>query len=149
MFDCRFLLYMIDDGDWHSLEEVAKEIGWPKKRVVECCKRLAEARFVHFDEDKGEVRVQKWLLGYARGVWEKPGKRSSGSVVLSPESAVSLQETEIQNMLPLPIEITFYIVDGKLKEMVIERFEESKVEKEKPKNLSASSKEEYRIPLQP
>lgn len=112
---------MINDGNWHSIEELVLETGWAREQVMECAKKLADGRLIHFDEDKNEVRVQGWLINYARSVWEEPGKKNVGSVILSPKSIVKLQETEVENLLNLGVEISFVIVDEKLKHITIER----------------------------
>ncbi|MEM3703866.1 MAG: hypothetical protein QXX79_05575 [Candidatus Bathyarchaeia archaeon] len=62
MVDCRLLIYMINDGNWHSIEELVLETGWAREQVMECAKKLADGRLIHFDEDKNEVRVQGWLM---------------------------------------------------------------------------------------
>lgn len=117
----RFFFYTIDDGEWHRLEDVAADLGWSMETVVEAAKYLSQGHFIHYDEEKGEVRLQAWMMKFPRGVWEKPGKRSTGTVVISPEGTVTLQETVIQNCLDFDIEVGFRVVDERLEELAISK----------------------------
>lgn len=115
----RFLLYTIDDGQWHSLTDIAEELKWPKQRVHEVTRYLAKGRFIHYDEKAGKVKLQPWVKNYPRGEWVKPGKRSAGTVIIPPDGTVTLQETVIQNCLDKEVEVNFMIVDAKLVELLI------------------------------
>lgn len=115
----RFFLYLIDDGEWHGLGDIARVLDWPLETAVACAKYLAQGHFIHYDEEKGEVRLQPWFMRLPRGVWGKPGKRSAGTVTVPPEGTVTLQETAIQNCLDFDIEVGFTVVDEKLRDLVI------------------------------
>lgn len=115
----RFLLYTIDDGQWHSLTEIAKELEWPMQRVVEVAKYLAQGRFIHYDEQAGNMKLQPWVRKYPRGEWTKPGKRSTGTVIIPPDGSVTLQGTVIHNSLDAEVEVYFMAVDEKLAELLI------------------------------
>jgi len=120
----RLFLYSIDDGEWHSLSDVARDLDWPMERVVKAAEYFSQGRIIHYDEEKGQVRLQAWLMKFPRGEWVKPGKRSTGSVIISPEGTVTLQETMIQNWLDFDIEVGFRVVDEKLEELVISKLEQ-------------------------
>lgn len=117
----RFFLYVIDDGGWHNLSEIAEELEWPMDRAVECAQYLAEGQLIHYDEKKKEVRLQEWVRKYPRGEWVKPGKKSTGTVIISKGGTVTLQETVVCNNLDFPIEVGFLVVDEKLKEFLISK----------------------------
>ena len=119
----RFMLYAIDDGEWHSLGEVAEMLEWAMQRVVETARYFAKGRFIHFDEEAGKVKLQPWVNKFPRGEWAGPGKRSTGTVCVPPDGSVTLQETLLQNGLDLEVEIDFLIKDGKLVELLITRSE--------------------------
>lgn len=119
----RFLLYAIDDGEWHSLSEVAEELEKPMQWAVEAAKYFAQGRFIHYDEKADKVKLQPWVRKYPRGEWVKPGQRSTGTVSVPSDGSVTLQETLIQNGLDVETEISFMIVDGKLVELIITKCE--------------------------
>jgi len=121
----RFLLYSIDDGDWHSVAEIAEELEWSTQDVVEACKYLAQGRFIHFDEQAGKVKLQPWVRNYPRGEWIKLGKRSMGTISIPPDGSVILQETLIQNGLEAEAEVYFMVVDDKLVELLISKHKQA------------------------
>ena len=113
------MLYTIDDGDWHSLTEIAEELEWPMQRVVEVTRYLAQGRFIHYDEHAGKAKLQPWVRKYPRGEWIKPGKRSAGTVIIPPDGSVTLQEILIHNCLEAEVEVNFMVVDERLVELLI------------------------------
>lgn len=117
----RFLLYMIDDGEWHSLTEIAEELEWSTQRVVDGVKYFAQGSFIDYDEKDGKVKLQPWVRRYPRGEWNEPGKRSIGTVVIPSDGTVTLQETVIHSCLNAEIEVDFLVVDDKLVELLINK----------------------------
>lgn len=117
----RFLLYVIDDGEWHNISEVAQALEWSEEEAVDVVRYLAKGRFIHFDEDTGKVKLGPWVKRYPRGEWTEPGKRSTGAVSIPPNGSITLQETQIQNDLDVEAELYFSVEDGKLVELLISR----------------------------
>lgn len=117
----RFLLYVMDDGEWHNISEVAQALEWPEEEAVDVARYLAKGRFIHFDEDTGKVKLEPWVKKYRRGEWIEPGKRSTGAVSIPPNGSITLQETQIQNDLDVEAELYFLVEDGKLVELLISR----------------------------
>ena len=118
----RYFLYVIEDGEWHRLEDVAEELGISKSRVVRAAERLSDMRFIHYDRQKEAVKIQNWLKNnLPMEEWEKPGKKSTGSVVIDRGGNISIQGTTIYNELEFDVEIIFRVVDGKLAEISIGR----------------------------
>ena len=115
----RFLLYLVDDGEWHSLSEIADELEWSVSRVLKVTKYLAQGRFIYYDEQKEKVKLQPWVRDYPRGEWLKPGKRSIGTICIPSDGNVTLQKTLIHNCLQAEVEVNFMIVDGDLVELLI------------------------------
>ena len=115
----RYFLYVIEDGEWHRLEDVAEELGISKSRVLRAAERLSDMRFIHYDRQKEVVKIQNWLKNLPREEWEKPGKKSTGSVVIDRGGNVTIQDTTIYNELEFDVEIIFRVVDGKLAEISI------------------------------
>ncbi len=145
----RFFLYTIDDGEWHSLQDVARDLNWPLETALECAKYLAQGHFIHYEEEKGDVRIQAWLMKFPRGVWGEPGKRSAGTVFIPPEGTVTLQKTVVCNDLDIDIEVEFSVINEKLEELAI-----SKGHKREAKVKTEEGQQGYdadtlkRIPLQ-
>jgi hypothetical protein len=119
----RFLLYTIDDGEWHTLTQVAKELEWSIQKVLKVTRYLAQGRFIHYEEQTEKVKLQPWVRKFPRGEWTKPGKRSTGTVLIPPDGSVTLQETVIHNTLEAEVEVTFMILDEKLAELLITKAE--------------------------
>jgi len=115
----RFLLYLVDDGEWHSLSEIADELEWSVSRVLKVTKYLAQGRFIYYDEQKEKVKLQPWVRDYPRGEWLKPGKRSIGTICIPSDGNVTLQKTLIHNCLESEVEVSFMIVDRDLVELLI------------------------------
>jgi hypothetical protein len=113
------MLYALDDGDWHSLTEVAEELDWSMSEAIEVARYFARGRFIHFDEDTGKVKLQPWVKKYPRGKWVKPGKRSIGAVSIPADGSVMLQETLVHNGFDVEVEVNFMVVDEKLAEIFI------------------------------
>ena len=119
----RFLLYTLDDGEWHSLTKIAEELEWPKQRIIEVAKYLAQGCFIHYDEQDGKVKLQQWVRRCPRGEWIKPDKRSVGTVIIPRDGSVTLQETVIHNCLEEEVEANFMVADEKLVELLITKSE--------------------------
>ena len=117
----RFLLYVIDDGEWHSLSEVAKALEWQEEETADVAKYLAKGRFIDYDEETKKVKLEPWVKKYPRGEWTGPGKRSTGTVKLPPDGSITLQETQIHNDLDIETELYFLVEDGKLVELLISK----------------------------
>jgi len=119
----RFLLYTIDDGEWHTLTQVAKELEWSIQKVLKVTQYLAQGRFINYEEHTEKVKLQPWVRTFPRGEWIKPGKRSTGTVLIPPDGSVTLQETVIHNTLEAEVEVTFMVLDEKLAELLITKAE--------------------------
>ena len=115
----HFLFYTIDDGEWHTITEIAKELKWPIQRVIEVTKYLAQGRFIHHDEQAGKVKLQPWVKKLPHGEWINPGKRSIGTIMIPPDGSITLQKTLIHNCLEEEVEADFMIVDENLVELLI------------------------------
>jgi len=130
----RFLLYTIDDGEWHTITEIAKELEWPTNRVIEVTKYLAQGRFIHYDKQTANVKLQPWVRKFPKGEWIKPDKRSMGTVIIPPDGSVTLQKTVIHNCLEAEIEADFMVVDENLVELLV-----TKSKKDSPQPSSETS----------
>lgn len=113
------MLYAIDDGEWHTITEIAKELEWPIQKVLKLTKYLAQGRFIHHNEQAGKVKLQTWVKKLPRGEWIKPDKRSIGTIMIPPDGSITLQKTVIHNCLETEIEADFMVVDENLVELLV------------------------------
>lgn len=123
----RFFLYVIEDGRWHRLEDVAEELGISLSRVREAADYLDKV-FIEYDREKGEVRIKDWVKGLPRGEWVESGKKSFGSVIVPKGGNVKVQDVEISNNLDVDVEVTFMVAEEKLKHVSIGKLEKAKPE---------------------
>jgi len=116
-----FFLHLLDDGERHSLSDVASELNWSLEKTVEYARYLARGDIIHYDEERGMVKIQDWMLKLPRDLGDKPGKRSVGSVILPPEGDITIQETTIYNDLDFDVEVVLTVVDGRLREIAVSK----------------------------
>jgi hypothetical protein len=117
----RVFLYLLDDGEWHSLAELAEALGWSVDRVAEVARRFSEVEVVDFDGD-GRVRLQPWITKLPRGDWVRDGKTSVGSFIIPPEGGVTIQGVDVRNFLDVSIEVYVRVINEKLRELGISKF---------------------------
>jgi hypothetical protein len=120
----RFFLYVIEDGRWHRLDDVAEELGISLSRVREAADYLDNV-FIEYDREKGEVRIKDWVKGFPRGEWTEPGKKSYGTVIIPKGGSIRVQDVEISNDLDLDVEVTFMVTDERLKHVSIGKLEKA------------------------
>jgi len=112
---------MIEDGKWHKLSEIAEELNLPLERITNIANYLSKGRFIHYDEERGEIRIQEWIKQLPKAEWTKNKGKSLGTVIIQKGTVVSIQGTLIHNELDTDIEVNFLIKDGKLKEIQVDK----------------------------
>jgi hypothetical protein len=120
----RFFLYVIEDGCWHRIEDVAEELGISLSRVREAADYLDNV-FIEYDREKGEVRIKDWVKRFPAGEWTEPGKKSFGTVIIPRGGSIRVQDVEISNDLDLDVEVTFMVAEEKLKHVSIGKLEKA------------------------
>ena len=55
---CEKLFTTIKDGAWHSLNELAGQIGIPVDKLVVCARDLCDKGIARFQEDTREIRIE-------------------------------------------------------------------------------------------
>ncbi|MEM2906307.1 MAG: hypothetical protein QW587_11330 [Candidatus Bathyarchaeia archaeon] len=59
------LLNLLEDGDWHSMDQIAAKLRIPEEKLLIALRFLSEFSFVEFREEWREARVtahtRKWL----------------------------------------------------------------------------------------
>ncbi len=54
----KFLEYIAEDGEWHSLNEVTAYLQLRKDEVMEIAKFFARFGFIHLDETRRKVKIE-------------------------------------------------------------------------------------------
>jgi hypothetical protein len=103
----RFL-NLIQDGTWHNLKTLSKKFRIPKKKLENLSELLAVPSIVEYNPEKSQVKIRKrWRKLLENTDTEGRSKRAAvGTVVLPPESAVSIQGVQLTNLLEKEIEIS-------------------------------------------
>ena len=116
----RTLLKLIDDGEWHSLSDLAEKLKASPDEVIEMVKALSEYRVVEHEEEAEKVRLSSWVRNLPADVEVEEGKVALGSIILPPEGNITIQDTVISNFTDNDLELGIRI-DKKLKELAISK----------------------------
>lgn len=113
-------LSQLQDGNWHSLKEVAKDSGIPKKRLATLSKLLARPNIIEYRSKKSQVKIKKsWQrLLENTDVEESGTKAAVGSIILPPEGTIRVQGVRMTNLLETEIEMNVR-VGKKLEEIAL------------------------------
>lgn len=117
----RVFLYLLDDGEWHGLSDIAEALSWPLDRVAEVARRYSGVHVVDFEEEAGRVRLQSWVMKLPRGEWVREGKASVGTFIIPPEGGMTIQGVEVRNLLDIDVEVGVRVIDDKLRELAISK----------------------------
>ena len=116
----RNLLELIEDGEWHSLSELAEKLKASPGDLTEMAKALSECRVVEHEEKAEKVRLTPWAKNLVADVELEEGKVAVGSIILPPEGNVTIQDTVISNFTDNNLELGLRI-DKKLRELAISK----------------------------
>lgn len=114
------ILRLIDDGKWHSLPDLAEELGAPPDQLAETVKSLSEYNLVEFEEEAERVRLSSWVRKFPAAVEVEEGKPAVGTIIIPPGGSITIQETLISNLTDTDIELSVRI-DRKIRELAISR----------------------------
>jgi len=59
-------LWLLDDGGWHRIDDVAMKLGWAQSRTRRLAEFLSEHGLVHYRESDGSVMIDLELLDLLR-----------------------------------------------------------------------------------
>ena len=119
MQECPFF-NLIEDGQWHRIKDLAKELNLPLEKVVQIITCLAKAKLIDYNEKTKEVKLQKWIKNLPALKCNKNSKRSIGTLILPRNGgSAEIQEITIHNNSNLDLELDFLIENGKIKEISI------------------------------
>lgn len=117
---------ILEDGAWHSLNEIAEELGVPIEKLAHYCENISKHQVIEYDVCSGKVRIGHKLMSMimklraheeAEAEWERIG---AGTAIIPPQKNFQIHGVTVQNMTEqdLKIEFTF---NTKLKEIVISK----------------------------
>jgi hypothetical protein len=113
----RLLLHLLEDGKWHSVNDLAEELGWNAKEVVRAA--ISVSPLVDFENESKRVRLRSWVMRVPARVETKGGKASVGSVIIPTEGNVTIQNVVIGNCTDVDIELGVRVIDERLRELMI------------------------------
>ena len=113
----RLLLHLLEDGKWHSVNELAEELGWNSKEVARAA--ISASPLVDFEDESKRVRLRSWVMRVPAPVKSGRRKASVGSVIIPTEGNVTIQNVVIGNCTDVDIELGVRVVDERLKELMI------------------------------
>jgi len=117
--ECSFF-NLIEDGQWHRIEDLAKELNLPSEKVVQIMTCLAKAKLIDYNEKTKEVKLQEWIKNLPALKSNKNRKRSIGTVIIPRNGgSAEIQGITIHNNSNLDLELDFLIENGKIKEINI------------------------------
>jgi len=115
---------ILEDGAWHSLKEIAEEIGVPIEELARHCEMISKNKIVEYDASSCKVRLEPQLMGMilklkaeeeAEAEWRR---RGVGTIIIPQGKGFQIQGVRIHNKTEqdLNVELTF---NRKLDEIVI------------------------------
>ena len=115
---------ILEDGAWHSLKEIAEEIGVPIEELARHCEMISKNKIVEYDASSCKVRLEPQLMGMilklraeeeAEAEWRR---RGAGTIIIPQGKGFQIQGVRIHNKTEqdLNVELTF---NKKLDEIVI------------------------------
>jgi len=115
------LLDLINNGEWHNLNELAQKLNVPLNEVTKIVESLAECKVVTHLEETQQVRLTSWIRNLlANQEFNEEEKVALGTIILPPKANVTIQDTVISNFTEDDLEIGVRI-NQKLKEVSISK----------------------------
>ena len=117
--ECSFF-NLIEDGQWHRIEDLAKELNLPSEKIVQIITCLAKAKLIDYNEKTKEVKLQEWIKNLPALKCKNNSKHSIGTLILPRDGgSAEIQGTTIHNNSNLDLELDFLIENGRIKEINI------------------------------
>ena len=113
----RPLLHLLGDGKWHSVNNLAEELGWDAREVARAA--ISVSPLVDFEDESKRVRLRSWVMRLPAPAKNGERKASVGSVIIPPEGDVTIQNVVICNCTEVDIELGVRVVDERLRELMI------------------------------
>jgi len=114
------VLDLIENGEWHTLKELAQRLKVPLNEVIKTVKSLSKHKIVIHLEETQQVRLSSWIRTLAEDLTVENEKEALGTIILPPKGIIAIQDTVISNLTEDDLEIGVRI-DRKLKELAISK----------------------------
>ena len=117
-------LNLVNDGAWHSLNKLAKQIDIPRQKLATISKLLSEINLVEYEPQKRRVKIKsQWqkVLGTTEEELESE-RAATATVLLPPKKSINLQGIQVTNLTEKELEIGMRI-NKKLDELAIDTLE--------------------------
>lgn len=112
-------LNLIEDGEWHNLQELAKRSNIPKQKLTALSKLLSQSNILEYQPQKDEVRLeQEWRQMLNDTCEQSSEKLAVGTIVLPPKKSLEIQGIQVTNLTDKELEIGVR-VDEKLRELAV------------------------------
>jgi len=70
------ILWLLKDGEWHDLKEVAKKVALPKSKAEMVASFLGEYDFIQLNENVKRVKLQPSMLEFIEEIQRLEKKRT-------------------------------------------------------------------------
>jgi len=117
---------LLQDGNWHSLEEIAEKTGVGVDELIKHCEEASQNGFVDYDAKSARVRLGHDLMGMLlqlkaenekEAEWER---RGAGTAILPAGKGFEVQGLRVQNQTESDLKIMFTF-STKPKEIVLSK----------------------------
>jgi len=117
---------LLQDGNWHSLEEIAEKTGVGVDELTKHCEEASQKGFVDYDAKSARVRLGHDLMGMLlqlkaenekEAEWER---RGAGTAILPAGKGFEVQGLRVQNQTESDLKIMFTF-STKPKEIVLSK----------------------------
>lgn len=62
------ILWLLKDGEWHDLKEIAEKIALPESKAEIALEFLSEYNFVQLNEDNRRTKLEPPLVEFIEGI---------------------------------------------------------------------------------
>jgi len=62
------VLWLLQDGDWHDWQEIAKKFGLKESKAETILDFLTEYSFIQLSEDRKKVKLQPMMLKFIKEI---------------------------------------------------------------------------------
>ena len=109
----------IKNGEWHTTDELADQLGIQTSKLVEISKYLSDHGLIKYEDKTRRIKIDPiWkLLLPKQGKTTEP-KTTLATFIIPPETSIDVQSTHISNVSNVELEVSLRF-DNKIKEVTI------------------------------
>ena len=113
------LFAILEDGAWHDIAELSKQIEIQTDKLIQFCKFLSEQGIIKYENKTHRIKIEpewKRLLPIESELAEP--KTTIATLIIPPETSIKVQSTRISNLSKIELEVSLQISD-KIREVAI------------------------------